>query len=45
MSLEDLIFIKLILGITLRQQLLGSLAIVDPFLSRTNLPPVLQVSN
>jgi len=45
MNLKDPTSSELILRIALRQQPLASLTIADHFLSRANLPPVLQVSN
>jgi len=45
MSLESSTSTDLILKIALRQQPLVSIAITDHFLSRANLPPILQVSN
>jgi len=45
MSLEDPIFIELILGILVKSQLLAKLVLADRFLLRANLPPVLQALN
>ena len=45
MSLEDPIFIELILGITLKPPLLARQALANLFLPRANLPPVSLASN